>query len=218
MFIPTETGNYETVTTKKKLVVNKGENAPDMPGDTMNVGFSCRKVADVTLGRNHWVWKDSDLETALVVGEEITATAVYTGADRGNYKNETVTVKITRSVCEHPGAVEIKNAKEATCTEEGYTGDSCCTECGEVLTSGIEIPAKGHSFTSEITKQPTTAEEGIETYTCGNCGYQYTEAVAKLDGSKQETENTGHGNQQNAAAPFIKGENGKEGWNVIRDC
>ena len=259
IFTPADTGNYEPVTMKIKLTVNKAENAPNMPGDTMNVAFDCKKVSDVALGRENWAWQDSDLGTALNVGVVTTATAVYTGADQGNYENETVTVKITRSVCRHQQTVE-KNAVEATCTGTGYTGDTYCTECDQITVSGTVIPAKGHSYISVITKQPTTAEEGIRTYTCGGCGHSYTETVAKLSnggsdsedtgsedtgskdtGSKdtesKDTESTGTGSvdtgskntgsteKSNAdavedgrdARPFLKGENGKEGWDVIRE-
>lgn len=264
IFTPADTGNYEPVTMKIKLTVNKAENAPNMPGDTMNVAFDCKKVSDVVLDRENWAWQDSDLGTALNVGVVTTATAVYTGADQGNYENETVTVKITRSVCRHQQTV-VKNAVEATCAGTGYTGDTYCTECDQITVSGTVIPAKGHSYISVITKQPTTAEEGIRTYTCGGCGHSYTETVAKLSdggsdsedtgsvdsgsedtgskdtGSKdtesKDTESTGTGSvdtgskntgsteKSNAdavedgrdARPFLKGENGKEGWDVIRE-
>lgn len=259
IFTPTDIVNYETVTMQMKLTVNKAENAPNMPGDTMNVAFDCKKVSDVALGRENWAWQDSDLGTALNVGVVTTATAVYTGADQGNYENETVTVKITRSVCRHQQTV-VKNAVEATCTGTGYTGDTYCTECDQITVSGTVIPAKGHSYISVITKQPTTAEEGIRTYTCGGCGHSYTETVAKLsdggsdsedtgsedtgsvdsgseDTGSKDTESTGTGSvdtgskntgsteKSNAdavedgrdARPFLKGENGKEGWDVIRE-
>ena len=219
VFTPADTDNYETVTTKIKLTVNKAENAPDMPGDTMSVAYKCKKVSDVALDRENWAWQDSDLETKLNVGVEMTATAVYTGADKGNYENETVIVKITRSACEHPQTV-LKDAKEENCTEKGYTGDTYCTECGALTTGGTEIPAKGHSYTSEITKQPTTTEEGVRTYTCENCSHQYTESVAKLDGGEPGTTDPGttdSGNGGRQSSPFIKGENGKEGWDVIRE-
>lgn len=219
IFTPADTDNYEPVTTKIKLTVNKAENAPDMPGDVMSVAYKCKKVSDVALDRENWVWQDSELETALDVGVETTATAVYTGADQGNYENETVAVKITRSACEHPETV-LKDAKEENCTEKGYTGDTYCTECGVLTASGTVIPAKGHSYTSEITKQPTTTEEGVRTYTCEICSHQYTEVVAKLDGGDPGTTDpvatdSGSGTQQ--SSPFIKGENGKEGWDVIRE-
>ena len=228
IFTPADTDNYEPVTTKIKLTVNKAENAPDMPGDVMSVAYKCKKVSDVALDRENWAWQDSELETALDVGVETTATAVYTGADQGNYENETVAVKITRSACEHPQTV-LKDAKEENCTEKGYTGDTYCTECGALTAGGTEIPA-GHSYTSEITKQPTTTEEGVRTYTCENCSHQYTESVAKLDGGEPETTDPGttdpgttdqgttdSGNGGRQSSPFIKGENGKEGWDVIRE-
>ena len=36
---------------------------------------------------------------------------------------------------------ELRNAKEATCTEDGYTGDEVCTVCGETVKEGQVIPA-----------------------------------------------------------------------------
>lgn len=40
----------------------------------------------------------------------------------------------------------VKNAKDATCTEPGYTGDKVCTVCGETVKTGEVIPATGHSY------------------------------------------------------------------------
>ena len=50
----------------------------------------------------------------------------------------------TISVKELPAlghSIELKNAKEATCTEDGYTGDEICTVCGEIVKQGEVIPA-----------------------------------------------------------------------------
>ncbi|MCD8006911.1 MAG: leucine-rich repeat protein [Oscillospiraceae bacterium] len=41
---------------------------------------------------------------------------------------------------------EIQQAKEATCTESGYTGDEVCTLCGATINIGSVIPANGHSY------------------------------------------------------------------------
>ena len=38
--------------------------------------------------------------------------------------------------------LEVRNAKEATETEKGYTGDKVCSVCGYVAEKGEEIPAK----------------------------------------------------------------------------
>ena len=43
----------------------------------------------------------------------------------------------------------VKNAKDATCTEPGYTGDKVCTVCSETVETGETgevIPAAGHSY------------------------------------------------------------------------
>ena len=57
----------------------------------------------------------------------------------------------TADVTEHLAAgihkeSEIRNAKEPTCTEKGYTGDICCKACGKVLEAGKEIDALGHDY------------------------------------------------------------------------
>lgn len=44
----------------------------------------------------------------------------------------------------HVGGTEVKSKKDATCTEKGYTGDTCCKSCGNVITAGSEISALGH--------------------------------------------------------------------------
>ena len=49
------------------------------------------------------------------------------------------------TVCDHLHTGFI-NKKEATCTEEGYTGDKVCTDCDKVLEAGQETLALGHNF------------------------------------------------------------------------
>ena len=44
----------------------------------------------------------------------------------------------------HVGGTEVRGEKDATCTQDGYTGDTCCKGCGAVFTSGEKIPAAGH--------------------------------------------------------------------------
>ena len=46
--------------------------------------------------------------------------------------------------CAHANT-EVRNAKEATCTVPGYTGDTYCKDCGEKIGTGTAIPAKGHT-------------------------------------------------------------------------
>ncbi len=54
---------------------------------------------------------------------------------------ETVAVTLPEiPICKHTHT-EIQGAKEATCTEDGYTGDEICLDCGEIIKKGEVIPA-----------------------------------------------------------------------------
>lgn len=44
------------------------------------------------------------------------------------------------------GETELKNQKDATCTEAGYTGDKVCAVCGEILEKGETIPKLAHDY------------------------------------------------------------------------
>ena len=52
---------------------------------------------------------------------------------------------------------EIRNKKEATCKETGYSGDTWCKDCGKKILSGQTIAkTENHSWNQgEITKEPT---------------------------------------------------------------
>ena len=63
-----------------------------------------------------------------------------------------------------------------TCTAKGYTTYTCA--CGHTYKDN-EVNAKGHTYTSKITKEPTFTTEGVETFTCA-CGDSYTKAIEKL--------------------------------------
>lgn len=40
----------------------------------------------------------------------------------------------------------VENEKEATCTEDGYTGDTVCSVCGYEISKGESVPAAGHEY------------------------------------------------------------------------
>ena len=41
---------------------------------------------------------------------------------------------------------DLINVKEATCTEQGYTGDRGCVNCGKIVKKGTVITSLGHNF------------------------------------------------------------------------
>ncbi len=69
----------------------------------------------------------------------------------------------------------------ATCTDDGYSGDVYCTECGAKLKEGQTIAALGHAWNAGVvTVQPTETEEGVRTFTCTRCQATRTEAIPCL--------------------------------------
>ena len=162
VFTPTDRANYNTVETDVTITVNKVKDAPHMPGSAMSVPYSNKTVGTVTLAKD-WTWQESDKATALEVGVPVTATAVYNGADKGNYENESVVITITRSDCEHKNT-EVRGEKESTCKEEGYSGDTYCKDCGECISTGHAIEKKEHSGGTAICTHKAK---------CSVCGAEY---------------------------------------------
>lgn len=168
-------GKAETTVT---LTVDKASCPSNMPQTKMEPAHRVKTVGEVELPQG-WYWEEADALLELTDETAVTATAVYNGSDKGNYETESVEIVLIRSICEH-AQTAVNGMREATCQAEGYTGDTVCTECGVTLLVGTAIPKTEHRFTSAVTKEATTQEEGILTYVCGACGYSYTEAIAKL--------------------------------------
>ena len=82
--------------------------------------------------------------------------------------------------CAHSNT-EIRNTKSANCITDGYTGDTYCKDCGELISSGEVIPATGnHKFGDwTITKAATCTTAGTKTKTCSVCGKTETATIAK---------------------------------------
>jgi hypothetical protein len=83
---------------------------------------------------------------------------------------------------------ETKNARKATCTETGYTGDTVCTVCNQTITNGESISALGHTWNDGVvTISATCTTAGVGTYTCTVCNTSKTEAIKALGHSYTAT-------------------------------
>lgn len=101
------------------------------------------------------------------------------------FKDENATEEITfdETIIKAAGHnEELVGAKEATCTEEGYTGDKICTVCKAVLKKGTVIPAIGHKLTKTEAKSPTCTEDGnIEYWTCSVCNVHFSDEAGTTE-------------------------------------
>jgi len=87
----------------------------------------------------------------------------------------------------HIGDTYLEGAKEATCTEDGYTGDTICQSCKAKLTEGQIIP-KAHSL-EEIAAVDATHEQAgnIRYFRCGVCGKLYADEKAETEIALEDT-------------------------------
>lgn len=86
---------------------------------------------------------------------------------------------------------EVRDKKAATCTKAGYTGDTYCKDCGELLKTGKETDALGHTWgKGKVTRKSTYTAAGQITYTCSRCGKKRVITTKKLFYPKAGTKYT----------------------------
>ncbi|MDD6396392.1 MAG: Ig-like domain-containing protein, partial [Firmicutes bacterium] len=134
--------------------------------------------------KTDYTWYDSD-------GSEVTPTTsengVFTFGEE--FGGKTVYCTMTNSLCpymilkttsvnipsnkpcEHKNT-EIQNAKEATCAEEGYTGDKVCSECKNTIETGTAIP----KLTAHKLGDWHYADETSHKRSCSLCDYEETDS------------------------------------------
>ena len=86
-----------------------------------------------------------------------------------------------KKVCKHE-KTEVRNAKKASCTEAGYTGDTYCVDCDAKLATGEVIAKKDHTSSDWIVDKAATVDaEGSRHKECTVCKTVLAkEAIAKL--------------------------------------
>lgn len=82
-----------------------------------------------------------------------------------------------KAPCKHTKTTVVGKTA-ATCKSTGYTGDTVCSDCQEVLTKGSTISKLDHSYGSWTqTKAPTCTDKGTQTRTCKSCSQSETRSV-----------------------------------------
>ena len=126
-------------------------------------------------------WNQGEITKEATCKEEGEKT--FTCSICGNTKTE----KVSKTDHQH---TEIRDQKNPTCKEAGYSGDTYCTDCGKKISSGKAISkTRNHNWDAGvITTEPTCTERGEKTFTCTVCGNTKTEKVSATGHSYGEYE------------------------------
>ena len=157
--------------------------------DTNHVNSQMKDVADATCVIDGYTGNQvcMDCGALLVEGQVIKAAGHHFGewttTEDGRYRSRVCTTcghaETEDLGCQH-SQTHVTGAVEATCTTAGYTGDTCCVDCGKVMQAGSGIPANGHDYVCTATTPGSCTEKETSTYTCSVCGDSHTE-VGELD-------------------------------------
>ena len=136
----------KTETTLEKLAIPATGHAYGAPVWKWNDDFTAS--ATFTCGNDA-----SHVETvnAAVTNEVTTAatcetTGVRTYTAKVTFEDKEYTDTKTEVIPATSHDTELVGAKDATCTEDGYTGDEVCKVCQTVVKQGEVIPALGHDY------------------------------------------------------------------------
>ncbi|MCD7859386.1 MAG: hypothetical protein LUH51_04340, partial [Firmicutes bacterium] len=135
------------------------------------ITYTCSVCGDTyteTISALGHEWGEGVITTEATCTEEGVLT--YTCSRCGETKTEAI------SATGH--TVVVDEAVAATCTASGLTEGSHCSVCGAVIVEQEVVPALGHDYTSEVTKEATCTEDGVITYTCTRCGDTYMETIS----------------------------------------
>ena len=129
--------------------------------------YECSRDAS----HHYTVTIDKTEHTAVVVPAKA-ATCTETGLTEGS-KCETCGVMLVKQevtpALDHD--YQLKDHKDATCTEAGYDYYECSRDAIHNYTEAI--PATDHMYGKEVV-EPTCTEPGYTKYTCAYCGDSYT--------------------------------------------
>ena len=162
----TDVKNVEVASTIKLVAIVSPKNADDT-----SVTWSSSDDAIATVDEK------TGVVTAVSQGE---VTIKATANDGSDVFGE-IKLKVIEKVCKH-GNTEVRNAKEASCTEAGYTGDTYCVDCDTKLATGEVIAKKDHTSSDWIVDKAATVDaEGSRHKECTVCKTVLAkEAIAKL--------------------------------------
>ena len=136
----------KTETTLEKLTIPATGHAYGEPVWKWNDDFTAS--ATFTCGNNasHVETVNATVTNEVTTAATCEADGVRTYTAKVTFEGKEYTDTKTEAIPATSHDTELVGAKDATCTEDGYTGDEVCKVCQTVVKQGEVIPALGHDY------------------------------------------------------------------------
>ena len=135
----------KTETTLEKLAIPATGHTYGAPVWKWNDDFTASATFTCGNDDSHVKKVDATVTSEVTEGScEVGGTRTYTAKVTFEGKEYTDTKTETLPATGHD--TELVGAKDATCTEDGYTGDEVCKVCGVTVKQGEVLPALGHDY------------------------------------------------------------------------
>lgn len=169
-------GSLKTVTVPKGLFMGMSHTAFARASGLERIIFHMDSFEVALAAGERWIFGDPAKVT--VVGPA--GSYVKSLAGEYGYRFEVLTA------CDLSGAhsdnTRVEGKVDATCLQPGYSGDTVCDECGEILARGEELPLDDHTAQHIAQVDPTCTEEGVQEYWhCSVCGKQFADETCQFE-------------------------------------
>ena len=135
----------KTETTLEKLAIPATGHAYGEPVWKWNDDFTAFATFTCANDASHVEKVDATVTSEVTEGScEVGGTRTYTA--KVTFEGKEYTDTKTEVIPATGHDTELVGAKDATCTEDGYTGDEVCKVCQTVVKQGEVIPALGHDY------------------------------------------------------------------------
>ena len=136
----------KTETTLEKLTIPATGHAYGEPVWKWNDDFTASATFTCGNDASHVETVNAAVTNEVTTEATCEADGVRTYTAKVTFEGEEYTDTKTETLPATGHDTELVGAKDATCTEDGYTGDEVCKVCGVTVKQGEVIPALGHDY------------------------------------------------------------------------
>ena len=136
----------KTETTLEKLAIPATGHAYGAPVWKWNDDFTASATFTCGNDASHVETVNAAVTNEVTTAATCESTGVRTYTAKVTFEGKEYTDTKTEVIPATDHDTELVGAKDATCTEDGYTGDEVCKVCGVTVKQGEVLPALGHDY------------------------------------------------------------------------